>query len=52
MATIDLPGFFLKTKNDEDDDPIIVKIMGATDLLILESDKAKWRKHLRREGSK
>ena len=50
VATIDLPGFFLKTEAEEGDDTI-VKLAGAVVLLLVECAE-KWRKHLRRENGK
>ena len=50
-GTVDLPGFFLQTEANEDDEPIIVKFTGAMSLLLVECDE-RWRKHLRRENGK
>ena len=51
VATIDLPGFFLQTKN-EGEEPVILRITGAAALLLVESNPTKWRKHLRKENDK
>ena len=47
-ATVDLPGFFLQTDQDE---LILLKLTGAVALLLIESDP-KWKKHLRKENGK
>jgi hypothetical protein len=47
-ASVDLPGFFLQTDQDE---LILLKVTGAVALLLVESDQ-KWRKHLRKENGK
>ena len=49
VATVDLPGFFLQTDQDE---KILLKVTGAVALLLVESDSAKWKKHLRKENGK
>jgi hypothetical protein len=41
-ASVDLPGFFLQTDQDE---LILLKVTGAVALLLVESDP-KWKKHL------
>jgi hypothetical protein len=48
-ASVDLPGFFLQTDQDE---LILLKVTGAVALLLVESDPSKWRKHLRKENGK
>jgi hypothetical protein len=48
VATVDLPGFFLQTDQDE---LILLKVTGAVALLLVESD-SKWKKHLRKENGK
>jgi hypothetical protein len=48
VASVDLPGFFLQTDQDE---LILLKVTGAVALLLVESD-SKWRKHLRKENGK
>ena len=48
---VDLPSFFLQTEEDEDEQ-IILRLTGAVALLLVESDEAKWRKHLKRENGK
>jgi hypothetical protein len=48
VASVDLPGFFLQTDQDE---LILLKLTGAVALLLVESDP-KWRKHLRKENGK
>jgi hypothetical protein len=49
VASVDLPGFFLQTDQDE---KILLKVTGAVALLLVESEPAKWRKHLRKENGK
>lgn len=49
VATVDLPGFFLQTDQDE---KILLKVTGAVALLLVESDPDKWRKHLKKERGK
>ena len=49
VATVDLPGFFLQTDQDE---LILLKVTGAVALLLVESDPNKWKKHLRNENGK
>ena len=51
VATVDLPGFFLQTEM-EGEDKILLKITGAVALLLVESNKQKWRKHLVKENGK
>jgi hypothetical protein len=48
-ATVDLPGFFLQTDQDE---KILLKVTGAVALLLVESDPNTWRKHLQKENGK
>ena len=48
VASVDLPGFFLQTDQDE---KILLKLTGAVALLLVESD-SKWKKHLRKENGK
>ena len=47
-----MPGFFLQTEDDEEDEPVILKLTGAVALLLVESNLTKWRKHLKREKGK
>jgi hypothetical protein len=49
VASVDLPGFFLQTDQDE---KILLKVTGAVALLLVESEPDKWRKHLRKENGK
>jgi hypothetical protein len=49
VASVDLPGFFLQTDQDE---KILLKVTGAVALLLVESEPSKWRKHLRKENGK
>ena len=51
VDTIDLSGFFLQNE-DDDDELFIIKLIGVVDFFLVESNKAKWRKHLRREKEK
>ena len=51
-ATVGLPYFFLQIIAYDDDVPLFVKLTGAVDLLLVESDEYKWRKKLRRENIK
>ena len=48
-ATVDLPGFFLQTKQEEE---VLIKLSGAAALLLVESDPDRWKKHLVRENGK
>ena len=48
VATVDLPGFFLQTEQDEE---ILLKLVGAVALLLLEIEP-RWKKHLRKENNK
>ena len=50
-ATVDLPGFFLQTEADKDNQ-LILKLTGAVVILLVEADEDKWRKHLRKENGK
>ena len=50
-VTVDLPGFSLQTES-EDNSTILLKLSGAVVLLLVESDEAKWRKHLQTENGK
>ena len=50
-ATVDLPGFFLQTKSEENS-TLLLKLTGAVALLLVESDEAKWRKHLQIDNGK
>ena len=43
VATADLPGFFLQTKQEEE---VLIKLSGAAALLLVESDPGRWKKHL------
>ena len=51
VATIDLPGFFLQTKM-EGEERILLKLTGAVELLLFESNPTRWKKHLARENCK
>jgi hypothetical protein len=46
VATVDLPEQFLQTDMDEE---IYLKINGPLAVLLVESDKGRWEKHLRKE---
>ena len=48
---VDLLGFFLQTKADKKDNPII-KITRAIALLLVECDSSRWKKYLKREKGK
>ena len=48
-ATVDLPGFFLQTEQEEE---ILLKLTGSVAILLTESDPAKWKKHLVKENGK
>ena len=50
-ATVDLPGFFLQTEQEENSD-LLLKLTGQVTTLLIESDEDKWRKHLRQENGK
>ena len=50
-ATVDLPGFFLQTEADKDNQ-LILKLTGAVAILLVEADEDKWRKHLQKENGK
>jgi hypothetical protein len=49
VATIDLPGFFLQTEQDE---LIMLRLTGSVAMLLVELDEKKWRKHLRKEDGR
>lgn len=49
IATVDLPGFFLQTDQDK---LILLKVSGVVDLLVVESNSTKWKKHLQKENKK
>ena len=52
-ATVDLPGFFLQTEQEKTDDKskeLLLKLTGAVAILLVESDKEKWRPHLNKEN--
>ena len=44
------PGHFLQTEVDDLDDILIVKFSGELALLLVESDKERWKKNLHREN--
>ena len=46
IATVDLPGFFLQTDQDE---MLLLKLTGSVALMLIEVD-SKWKKHLRKEA--
>ena len=48
---VNLPSFFLQTRN-EGDELVLLKITSAAALLLIESNSEKWKKHLRKENSK
>ena len=48
--TVDSPGCFLQTEADDSGEMMIVKLTCVVSLLLVESDKDRWRKHLRREN--
>ena len=50
-ATVDLPGFFLQTEQEENSD-LLLKLTGQVAALLVESDESKWGKHLRKENGK
>ena len=50
-ATVDLPGFFLQTEQEENSD-LLLKLTGQVAALLVESDEDKWGKHLRKENGK
>jgi len=53
VATVDLPGFFLQTDQDgEEDILLLLKLIGAVALLLVESDEEKWKKHIVQENGK
>ena len=49
---VGLPGVFLQEEASEDDEPLPIKLTGASNLLSVECDEIKWRKHLRSENGK
>ena len=51
-ATVDLPGFFLLQTEQDENVTLILKLTGAVALLLVESDEAKWRRHLKQENGK
>jgi len=51
VATVDLPGFFLQTDQDGEEE-ILLKLTGAVALLLVESDEEKWKKHVVQENGK
>jgi len=51
VATVDLPGFFLQTEQDGEEE-ILLKLTGAVALLLVESDEEKWKKHVVQENGK
>ena len=50
-ATVDLPGFFLQTEQEENSD-LLLKLTGQVAALLVESDEDKWGKHLQKENGK
>ena len=48
-ATVDLPGFFLQTEQEEE---ILLKLTGSVAILLTESDPTKWKKHLVKDNGK
>ena len=50
-ATVDLPGFFLQTEQEEDSD-LMLKLTGQVAALLVESDEQKWAKHLKEENGR
>ena len=48
-ATVDLPGFFIQTEQDE---VIMLRLTGAVALILTEADPDKWKKHLRKEDGR
>ena len=52
IGSADLPEFFLQRDTDDDNDPMLIKLTGAVTLLLIESDRKKWSKHLKRENGK
>ena len=48
-STVDLPGFFLQTKQDE---LIMLRLTGAVALMITNTEPDKWKKHLRKEDGR
>ena len=51
IATVDLPGFFLQTEQDGEEE-ILLKLTGAVALLLVKSDEEKWKKHIVQENGK
>ena len=52
VATVDLPGFFLQTEQEEGNEKLILKLIGAVAMLLVEIDPKRWRKHLWQELDK
>ena len=50
-ATIDLPGFFLQTEQEEDTQ-VLLRLTGSVAMLLVESNEKKWKKRLRKENGK
>ena len=50
-AKIDLQGFFLQTKKEEDTQ-IILYLAGSVVMLLVDSYEQKWKKHLHKEDGK
>ena len=50
-ATVDLPGFFLQTEQEENSD-LMLKLTGQVAALLVESDEQKWAKHLKEENGR
>ena len=51
VATVDLPGFFLQTEQEGEED-ILLKLTGDVALLLVECEPSKWKKHIRKENGK
>lgn len=50
VASVDLPGFFLQTK--QDDETLLLRLTGSVALYLVKSDPKRWRKHLVKERDK
>ena len=48
-ATVDLPGLFLQTEQDE---LIVLRLTGTVALMLTENDPDKWKNHLRKEDGR
>lgn len=49
MATVDLPDFFLQTDQDK---LLLLKVTGSGEIILVESNVKKWKKHLCMENGK